>query len=59
MVPFMRVGQTHRATDALVYLTDGLGEFPKYVPDYPVLWGDIYGRVKFPFGDVVTVPIKG
>jgi predicted metal-dependent peptidase len=44
--------------DALVYLTDGLGNFPDHTPDYPVLWGDIYGRVKFPFGDVVTVPIK-
>lgn len=44
--------------DALVYLTDGLGNFPPQAPDYPVLWGDIWGRVQYPFGDVVAVPIK-
>ena len=44
--------------DALVYLTDGLGSFPEHAPDYPVLWGDIYGHVKYPFGDVVSVPLK-
>lgn len=44
--------------DALVYLTDGLGSFPAHAPDYPVLWGDIYGRVQYPFGDVVKVEIK-
>ena len=43
--------------DALVYLTDMLGVFPDKEPNYPVIWGDIYGRCKAPFGDVVSVPI--
>ncbi len=42
--------------DALVYLTDGYGDFPKDVPSYPVIWGDIEGKVKFPWGDVVVIP---
>lgn len=41
--------------DALVYLTDGLGSFPSKAPSYPVIWGDIHGSVKYPFGDVVSV----
>lgn len=46
--------------DALVYLTDGYGAFPPVAPKYPVLWGDIMcGRgVKYPWGDVVEIPIK-
>jgi predicted metal-dependent peptidase len=43
--------------DALVYLTDMMGRFPDHAPNYPVVWGDIYGRCKAPFGDVVPVPI--
>lgn len=43
--------------DALVYLTDLLGGFPSEAPAYPVVWGDIYGRVKPPFGDLVSIPI--
>ncbi len=43
--------------EALVYLTDGYGSFPKPVK-YPVIWGNISppGSVKYPFGDVVDVP---
>lgn len=43
--------------DALVYLTDGYGIFPKPAP-YTVIWGNISlpGSVKYPFGDVVDVP---
>ncbi|CAB4124961.1 vWFA domain containing protein [uncultured Caudovirales phage] len=44
--------------DALVYLTDGMGSFPSRAPSYPVLWGDILGIVKYPFGDVVSIPLK-
>lgn len=44
--------------DALVYLTDMLGSFPDQSPAYPVIWGDIYGRVQPPFGDVVEIPIR-
>jgi predicted metal-dependent peptidase len=43
--------------DALIYLTDGEGEFPKREPDYPVIWGDIsHGKVKYPWGSVVDIP---
>lgn len=44
--------------EALVYLTDGYGSFPNEAPAYPVVWGCISGAVKYPFGDVVPVPIK-
>jgi predicted metal-dependent peptidase len=43
--------------DALVYLTDGEGRFPRHAPDYPVLWGSIKrGPEHYPFGDVVMIP---
>ena len=43
--------------DALVYLTDGYGSFPKAAPSYPVIWGSISKGVKYPFGDVVEIPV--
>lgn len=42
--------------DCLLYLTDGLGEFPEHAPDYHTIWGSIYEPAKYPFGDVVQVP---
>jgi predicted metal-dependent peptidase len=44
--------------EALVYLTDGYGSFPRVAPSYPVIWGSISPKdaVKYPFGDVVQVP---
>lgn len=44
--------------DALVYLTDGWGSFPKDAPRYPVIWGALMDDVKYPFGDVVAIPVK-
>jgi predicted metal-dependent peptidase len=44
--------------DALVYLTDGMGYFPSDEPRYPVVWGSIYEASKYPFGDVVNIPLK-
>lgn len=44
--------------DALIYLTDGYGSFPKDVPAYPVIWGDTTGKVDYPWGEVVSIPIK-
>lgn len=46
--------------EALVYLTDGEGQFPKAAPNYPVIWGSISkpGKINYPFGDVVDVPLK-
>jgi len=42
--------------DALVYLTDLQGSFPKAAPSYPVIWGNIYPGATAPFGDQVEVP---
>ncbi len=42
--------------ECLVYLTDGMGSFPRQVPSYPVIWGSIYEPSKYPFGDVVNIP---
>jgi len=45
--------------DALVYLTDGYGSFPRQPPEYAVIWGCISnGAVKYPFGDVVDIPLQ-
>ena len=43
--------------DALVYLTDGRGSFPKNHPSYPVIWGSISDDVQYPFGEVVHIPV--
>jgi predicted metal-dependent peptidase len=45
--------------DALLYLTDSYGDFPKEAPKYPVIWGDISGEPQnYPWGDVVEVPTE-
>lgn len=45
--------------DALIYLTDGYGGFPKEKPNYPVLWGDITGSAgHYPWGDIVHLPVQ-
>jgi predicted metal-dependent peptidase len=53
---FNRIDEEGLTPEALVYLTDGLGSFPNAAPNYPVIWGDILGSVKYPFGDVVNIP---
>jgi predicted metal-dependent peptidase len=53
---FKRVNEMGLKPDALLYLTDGQGDFPKTAPDYPVLWGSIYEGSTYPFGEVVPVP---
>ena len=40
--------------DALVYLTDMMGPFPKDAPGYPVIWGATTDT-KGPFGETVAV----
>lgn len=43
--------------DALIYLTDGYGDFPKKEPsNYPVMWGNITPGYKYPFGEVIDIP---
>lgn len=41
--------------DALVYLTDMMGSFPKQEPSYPTLWGSTSWHDKAPFGDVINI----
>lgn len=54
---FNAVREMGLSPDALVYLTDGDGDFPSQAPSYPVLWGDISKQPsKYPFGEVVFVP---
>ena len=43
--------------DALIYFTDGYGSFPQEVPEYPTMWGSITPGYKYPFGEVVDVPV--
>lgn len=55
---FTRIGDDGIKPDALVYFTDMLGSFPAQDPGYPVIWGDIYGRIKPPFGDLVHITMR-
>jgi predicted metal-dependent peptidase len=41
--------------EALIYLTDGDGSFPKSAPSYPVLWGTIK-KNNYPWGEVIEIP---
>jgi predicted metal-dependent peptidase len=46
----------HPQPDAMIYMTDGFGSFPKAYPLYPCLWiVPESGSDKFPFGDVIRV----
>lgn len=53
---FDRIEKEGLQPEALVYLTDGLGSFPRVAPAYPVIWGSIREQSKYPFGDVVNIP---
>ena len=59
-VPVFEYVDDHRMEpDALVYLTDGYGTFPRYAPRYPVVWGalaDTLDPKGYPFGEVVVLP---
>lgn len=51
------IAQQNISPDALVYLTDGMGSFPKEAPDYSVIWGNIHKGSQYPFGDVVDINV--
>jgi predicted metal-dependent peptidase len=55
---FAHVGQQRSRPDALIYLTDLYGVFPRRAPAYPVIWVDASreGSVKVPFGKLVRLP---
>lgn len=50
--------QSSVRADALVYFSDMLGTFPNYTPGMPVIWADIYGRMKAPFGETIAIPLR-
>jgi len=50
--------QSDIRADAIVYFTDMLGTFPQYAPETPVIWADIYGRIKAPFGETIAIPLR-
>ncbi len=41
--------------DAIVFFTDGEGEYPPYTPKYKTIWVLINSRITPPFGEVVYV----
>ena len=50
--PVFNAMETEEKIDALVYLTDLEGSFPKVGPDYPVVWVST-GNKKAPFGETI------
>jgi predicted metal-dependent peptidase len=50
--------QSSVRADAIVYFTDMMGDFPQHAPMTPVIWADIYGRIKAPFGETIHVPLR-
>lgn len=50
--------QSDVMADAIVYFTDMLGTFPDHSPATPVIWADIYGRIKAPFGETIAIPLR-
>jgi predicted metal-dependent peptidase len=51
---FDHVRKLDSQPEAVVYFTDGMGDFPSEAPPYPVIWVD-YGGTDYPFGEVVRV----
>ena len=59
---FKKVEEMDVEPVCLVYFTDGeCDDFPKYEPEYPVLWGLTYknGYFKPPFGTTITMKESG
>lgn len=50
--------QSNVRADAIVYFTDMMGSFPDHAPETPVIWADIYGRIKAPFGETIAIPLR-
>lgn len=50
--------QSNVRADAIVYFTDMMGTFPDHAPQTPVIWADIYGRIKAPFGETIAIPLR-
>ncbi|MGK7948539.1 MAG: VWA-like domain-containing protein [Xenococcaceae cyanobacterium] len=60
-IPFFdKIGERHNSitTGVCVYLTDGYGKFPDYIPKLPVLWVVTPGGLdlsRFPFGEAIRL----
>lgn len=54
--PFEWIDKEGLIPDAVVYLTDLDGPFPKFQPSYPVIWGSITPGVKAPWGETIEIP---
>jgi len=52
---FKEVAKRGIQPDALVYLTDLFGTFPKKEVGYPVIWGVIGECTNAPFGEIVSI----
>lgn len=55
---FTKVDEIGETPDVLVYLTDTFGDYPKQVPDYPVIWASIYSWERCsqpPFGEFLFI----
>jgi predicted metal-dependent peptidase len=56
--PFFKHLNKTVSPDAAIYLTDGMGDFPEKMPDYPTLWVITPGGLasnKIPFGEVARM----
>lgn len=51
------VDKQNITVDALIYLTDLQGSFPKEAPEYPTIWGNILKGSTAPWGDVIDIPV--
>ncbi len=51
---FQWIESSGTAPIGLVYLTDGIGEFPEAAPPYPVLWA-LTGSAGVPFGETLVL----
>jgi len=55
---YVRNSGTPGDTTLLIYLTDGYGSFPSFIPEQPVLWVVTPGGLpnsEFPFGEVARL----
>lgn len=55
---FDRIDEEGLMPDMLIYFTDGYGTFPSAPPPYPVIWASITEGHKYPWGQVIYVPLK-
>jgi len=55
---YYKNGNMEEPIECLIYLTDMYGDFPNYVPEYPVLWISTTEISEAPFGEVVQIIVE-